>query len=159
MPRWGLHNSVTFMLFPAFAAAAACCASRSSARRLRLSSSPTVRWSRWATTSACVGYTATTTTSGRASLSLIKPPFSAVRRKAESDLNVECLMSTGVVAVCVKARARRMCTVYRVVVGIGNADEGRSASVVRKACKSAARRREDTSGDHKHGLRISFHLE
>ena len=111
VPTCGFHNSVTLMLFPAFAAAAACCASRSSARRLRPSSSPTVWWSRWPTTSACVGYTATTTTSGRASFSLSKPPFSAVRRKAESDLNEECLMSTGVVAVRVKARAGRMCAV------------------------------------------------
>jgi hypothetical protein len=134
------------MLFPAFAAATACCASRSSARRLRLSSSPTVRWSRWATTSPWVGYTATTTASGRASFSLSKPPLSAVRRKAESDLKVECLMSTGVLVVRVKTRARRMCAVYNVVVGIGNADDGRSASVVRRACKSAARRRADTSG-------------
>jgi hypothetical protein len=69
VPTCGFHNSVTFMLFPAFAAAAACCASRSSARRLRPSSSPTVWWSRWPTTSACVGYTATTTTSGRVSFS------------------------------------------------------------------------------------------
>ncbi len=147
VPRCGFHNSVTFILFPAFAAAAACCASRSSARRLRLSSSRTVWWSRWAITSAWVGYTATTTASGRASFSLSRPSFSAVRRKAESDLNVECLMSTGVVAVRVEARVGRICTVYRVVVGIEKADDdGRSTRVVRRACKNAARKRADTSG-------------
>ena len=73
-----------------------------------------------------------------------------MRRKADSDLNVECLMSTGVVvvvaAVGVKGRAGRMCTVYKVVVGIGKAEDGMSARVVRRACKSAARRRADTSG-------------
>ncbi len=145
MPRCGLYNSVTFIHFPAFAAATACCASRSSARRLRLSSSPAVRWSRWATTSARVGYTATTTASGRTSFSFNRPPFSAVRRKAESDLNVECLMPTGAVAVRVKSRAGRMSTVYR-VVGIGKADDGRTARVICRACKSAARKRADTSG-------------
>ena len=146
VPRCGFHNSVTVMLFSAFAAAVACCASRSSFRRFRSSSSPTVRCGRWATTSACVGYTAMTTTSGRASFSLSRPPFSAVRRKVDSDLNVECLMSTGVVGVFVKGRAGRMCAVYSVVVGIGKAEVGRSERVVLRACKSAARRRADTSG-------------
>ena len=52
--------------------------------------------------------TAANCTSRRASFSLSKPPFSDARRKAESDLNAECLISTGVVAVHEKARAWRM---------------------------------------------------
>jgi hypothetical protein len=68
-----------------------------------------------------------------------------VRRKADRDLNVECLMSTGVLAVREKDRAGRMCTVYSVVVGIGKAEDGSAARVVPRACKSAARRRADTS--------------
>ena len=104
-------------------------------------------------TSACVGYTATTTTSGRASFSLRRPPFSAVRKKADSDLNEECLISTGVVTVRVKGRAGSMCAVYSVVVGIGKAEDGRSARVVCRACKSAARRRADTSSYDEPGVR------
>jgi hypothetical protein len=63
---------------------------------------------------------------------------------------VECLMSTAVVTVCVKGRAGRMCAVYNVVVGIGKAEDGRLERVVWRACKSAARRRVDTSGDDKY---------
>lgn len=60
-------------------------------------------------------------------------------------MNAECLMSTGVVAVRVNGRAGRMCAVYKVVVGIGNAELGSAARDVWRACRSAARRRVDTS--------------
>jgi len=94
------------------------------------------------------------TTSGRASFSLSRPRFSAVRKKADSDLNVECLISTGVVTVRVKSRAGSMCAVYSVVVGIGKAEDGRSARVVCTACKSAARRWIDTSSDNEPDVRV-----
>jgi hypothetical protein len=77
------------------------------------------------------GITAETCVSGRASFSLSKPPISDTRRKADSDLNTECLMLTGVVAVREKGCAGRICAVYRVVVGIRNTEFGSAASDVR----------------------------
>ena len=71
-------------------------------------------------------------------------------------------MSTGVVAVREKGRAGRMCTVYSVVVGIGKAEDGSAARVVPSACKSAVRRREDTSSRrtyHKIALRVQLALK
>ena len=54
-----------------------------------------------------------------------------MRKKADSDLNVECLISTGVETVRVKGRAGNMCAVYSVVMGIGKAEDGRSVRPVR----------------------------
>jgi len=105
---------------------------------LRSSSSPTVQWSRWTTTSARVGYNATTT-SGRATFSLSKPLFSAVRKQADSELNVECLISRDVETICVKGRARSICAIYSVAVQKTGGPQGSFVELAR----ARSRRRAD----------------
>lgn len=65
-----------------------------------------------------------TTTSGRATFSFSKLPFPAERNKAESELNVECLILSDVETICVKGRAGSICAIYSVAVGIEKEDEG-----------------------------------
>ena len=72
----------------------------------------------------------------------------------DNDLSVECLISTGVVTARVKGRAKRTCAVYSVIMGMGKAEDGSSARVVSRTCKSVACRHESyTPSDNEPGVR------
>ena len=71
----------------------------------------------------------------------------------DSDLSVECLISTGVVTALVKGPASTMCAVYSVIMGIGKAEDGSAARIVRRACKSMACRQAYTSRVNEPGVR------